>query len=221
MYFKILLNCILGYMTIEVEGYFIERFVNICNSKNIFLWNMKKINSTIIRVNIGIRDFKKLKSIIRKTKCRVKIRNKKGIPFILHKYKKRKIFFLLFTLIIITIIILSNFIWNIEITGNENIPTEEILAILQENNFKTGTSKIGLNTKSIVEQIRLNRQDVAWVGIETKGTNAIVKIVEADLKPDIIPEDEYCNIIATKDGMIVKVNALNRYSRSKGRRNSY
>lgn len=221
MYFKILLNCILGYMTIEVEGYFIERFVNICNSKNIFLWNMKKINSTIIRVNIGIRDFKKLKSIIRKTKCRVKIRNKKGIPFILHKYKKRKIFFLLFTLIIITIIILSNFIWNIEITGNENIPTEEILAILQENNFKTGTSKIGLNTKSIVEQIRLNRQDVAWVGIKTKGTNAIVKIVEADLKPDIIPEDEYCNIIATKDGMIVKVNALNRHSRSKGRRNSY
>ena len=221
MYFKILLNCILGYMTIEVEGYFIERFINICNSKNIFLWNMKKINSTIIRVNIGIRDFKKLKTIIRKTKCRVKIRNKKGIPFILHKYKKRKIFFLLFALIIITIIILSNFIWNIEITGNENIPTEEILAILQENNFKTGTSKIGLNTKSIVEQIRLNRQDVAWVGIEVKGTNAIVKIVEADLKPDIIPEDEYCNIIATKDGMIVKVNALNRYSRSKGRRNSY
>ena len=221
MYFKILLNCILGYMTIEVEGYFIERFVNICNSKNIFLWNMKKINSTIIRVNIGIRDFKKLKTIIRKTKCRVKIRNKKGIPFTLYKYKKRKIFFLLFTLIIITIIILSNFIWNIEITGNENIPTEEILAILQENNFKTGTSKIGLNTKSIVEQIRLDRQDVAWVGIEVKGTNAIVKIVEADLKPEIIPEEEYCNIIATKDGMIVKVNAQNRYSRSKGRRNSY
>lgn len=221
MYFKILLNYFLGYMTIEVEGYFIERFVNICNSKNIFLWNMKKINSTIIRVNIGIRDFKKLKTIIRKTKCRVKIRNKKGIPFTLYKYKKRKIFFLLFTLIIITIIILSNFIWNIEITGNENIPTEEILAILQENNFKTGTSKIGLNTKSIVEQIRLDRQDVAWVGIEVKGTNAIVKIVEADLKPEIIPEEEYCNIIATKDGMIVKVNAQNRYSRSKGRRNSY
>ena len=44
MYFKVLLNCILGYMTIEVEGYFIERFVNICNSKNIFLCNMKKIN---------------------------------------------------------------------------------------------------------------------------------------------------------------------------------
>ena len=63
MYFKILLAYILGYVNIEVEGYFIERFINICNSKKIFLWNMKRKHSTIIRVNIGIRDFKKIKEI--------------------------------------------------------------------------------------------------------------------------------------------------------------
>ena len=70
MYFQILLNYIMGYITIEIEGYFIERFINICNSKNIFLWNIKKINSTIIRVNIGIHNFKKLKTISKKTKCK-------------------------------------------------------------------------------------------------------------------------------------------------------
>ena len=66
MYFKILLAYILGYVNIEVEGYFIERFINICNSKKIFLWNMKRKHSTIIRVNIGIRDFKKIKEIVLK-----------------------------------------------------------------------------------------------------------------------------------------------------------
>ena len=34
-------------------------------------------------------------------------------------------------------------------------------------------------------------------GIELKGTNAVVKVVEATQRPDIIKEDEYCNIIAT------------------------
>ena len=29
------------------------------------------------------------------------------------------------------------------------------------------------------------------------------------MKPEIIPEDEFCNIVATKDAMIVKVNAQN------------
>ena len=29
------------------------------------------------------------------------------------------------------------------------------------------------------------------------------------MKPDIIKEEEYCNIVATKDAMIVKINAQN------------
>ena len=209
MYFKILLAYILGYVNIEVEGYFIERFINICNSKKIFLWNMKRKHSTIIRVNIGIRDFKKIKEIAKKTKCRVKIQKKRGIPFILHKYKKRKIFAIFFILLIIVVIALSNFVWNIEVIGNNKISAEEIIKDLADDNFKVGTSKTNLNTKNIIDKIRLKRSDLAWIGIEIKGTNAIVKIVEADLKPDIIKEEEYCNIVATKDAMIVKINAQN------------
>ena len=209
MYFKILLSYILGYVNIEVEGYFTERFINICNSKKIFLWNMKRKHSTIIRVNIGIRDFKRIKEIAKKTKCRVKIQKKKGIPFILHKYKKRKIFAIFFILLIIAVIALSNFVWNIEVIGNDKISAEEIIKDLADDNFKVGTSKTNLNTKNIIDKIRLKRSDLAWMGIEIKGTNAIVKIVEADLKPDIIKEEEYCNIVATKDAMIVKINAQN------------
>ena len=209
MYFKILLNIILGYVTIEVEGYFIERFINLCNNQKILLWNLKRTHSTRIIINVGLKDFKRLKPIAKKTKCRVKIQKKKGMPFLLHRYQKRKIFFAFFLLIILVITILSNFIWNIDITGNENISSEEIQKLLEENNFKIGKCKIGLTTKDLIQKIRLERSDIAWLGIEIEGTNATVKIVEADLKPDIIAEDEYCNLIATKDGMITKVIAQN------------
>ncbi len=209
MYLKILLGYLLGYVTVEIEGYFLERFLNLCNSQKIFLWKLKRTNSTTIKVNMNIRDFKKLKQIAKKTKCRVKIQNKKGFPFLLHRYKKRKIFAFCFLFILVCIFTLSNFIWNIEITGNETIKAEEIKAVLDQNNFKVGRCKIGLETKEIIQELRLQRDDIAWAGIEIKGTNAIVKIVEADLKPEIIEEEEYCNLVATKDAMIVKVTAQN------------
>ena len=209
MYFKILLYYILGYVQIEIEGYYIERFINFCNQRNILLWNLKKKNEAVATLNISIKDFKKIKSIAKKSRCKISIKRKKGIPFILNRYRKRKIFFFLLLLIIITIIILSNFIWNIEITGNNKISTEEIENILKENEFSTGKLKIGLNTKEIINQIRLEREDIAWIGIKISGTNAIVEIVEADLKPEIIDEDEYCNIVAKKEGMITKISAQN------------
>lgn len=209
MYLKVLLNYILGYLNIEIEGYYIEKFINLCNNKKIALWNLKREKTTILNANIGITDFKEIRKILKKTKCRVKIKNKKGLPFIFNKYKKRKIFLLLLAICIATIIALSNFIWNIEITGTNKINNDEIMQILEETNFKVGTLKSKADTKEAINKIRLERDDVAWVGIDIKGTNAVVEIVEADEKPEIINEEEYCNLVASRDGIISKVNAAN------------
>lgn len=198
-----------GYVDVVIEGYYIERFINICNTKQILLWNLKRKNSITLYASISIKDFKSLRSICKKTKCKLKIQNKKGIPFTLRKYKKRKIFLGLLFLIVIIVIILSNFIWNIDVEGNINIPREELLALAEENGLSVGKIKGGINTKEVINKIRLERDDVAWVGIDIIGTNAVIKVVEADAKPDIINEEEYCNIVADKDAMITKVIARN------------
>lgn len=209
MYIQILQNYIVGYVRIEVEGYFIERFINLCLNKGILLWNSNRKKSTLLEVSISIKDFRKIVKLAKQTKCKVKIKQKRGLPFLFHKYKKRKVFFLFLCFIILGILSLSNFLWNVEIIGNETISKEEIMQTLKEEGLAIGTLKHNIDTKEIVGKMRLNRNDLAWIGIELRGTNAIVKIVEADKKPDIIKEEEYCNIVATKAGMIVKVNALN------------
>ena len=205
----VLLSYILGYVNVVIEGYFIERFMNIARSKSILLWNNKREKSTILCTNISIKDFKIACKIAKQTKCRIKIKNKKGLPFLFNKYKKRKIFFILLFFIVIVIGVLSRFIWNIEITGNTNIHTNEIVETLKQEGLKVGVLKNKINTKDIINKMRLVRSDLAWIGIEIKGTNAVVKIVEAEKKPEIIKEDEYCNIVATKDGIITKINAIN------------
>ena len=209
MFLKILLNYIFGYVNISVEGYFIERFINICISKNVLLWNLKRKKSSFLYTNIGMRDFKKIKEIAKITKCRVKIQRKRGLPFLLNKYKKRKIFAISLAIILLLIFGTSNFIWNIEIVGNNTIKTSEIMKDLNENGLKTGMIKQKVNTKEVINNIRLKRNDIAWIGLNIKGTNAIVSIVESDKKPEIIDENEYCNIVTKKDGIITKINVQN------------
>ena len=67
--------------------------------------------------------------------------------------------------------------------------------------------KSSINTKDVISKVRLQRQDIAWIGIELKGTNAIVRIVKAEEKPEIIDEDEYCSIVSDKVGVITKISA--------------
>lgn len=200
---------LLGYVNIMVEGYFIERFINICVHKNILLWKMQREKSSILFTNVGMKDFKKIRKIAKETKCKVRIKQKRGVPFLLHKYKKRKIFFAFLIFLLAIIFLSSQFIWNIDITGNEKMETQEIQQWLQDNGLTIGKWKNKINQKEIVHKMRLEKEQLAWVGIEIKGTNAIVKVVEAEEKPVIINESEYCNIISQVDGMITRIKAQN------------
>ena len=209
MFVKVWLNYIIGYVNIKVESYFLERFINICISKKIFLWNIKRKKSTILYANISIKDYKRLKEITRKTKSRVKIESKKGLPFFFQKYRKRKIFLGFFILVLIGLIVTSNFIWNIEVLGNIKISREEIIQVLNKNGLKIGVSKNQIDTNLLINNVRLQRNDIAWIGISIKGTNAIIEIKETHEAPEILDKDEYCNIVSNKNANITKVNVQN------------
>ena len=127
----------------------------------------------------------------------------------LHKYKKRKIFVLFLLIMIIIITLSSNFVWNVEIKEENGQQLENIEEDIKKAGLETGKLKNNINMKEVINKIMLKRKDIAWIGIELKGTNAIVKIVKADEKPEIVDQDEYCNIVSNKSGIITKISAQN------------
>jgi len=207
MIVKTIQNYITGYLRISIEGYYIERFINICRKENIPVWNIKKEKDIRLAFNIKIKDFKKICKIAKTTKCKLKIKKKKGFPFILNRYKKRKIFAIFLILVIILIGMSSNYVWNIEVIEENGNNLENIMQNLNQSGLAVGKRKSEINTKEVINKVRLERNDVAWMGIELKGTNAIVKVVKSDEKPDIIDENEYCSIVADKAGIITKISA--------------
>ena len=209
MFIKILLKYILGYVRIKVEGYYIERFINICTTSKILIWSLKREKGVRLYLNIGIKDFFEAVKIAQKLKCKVRIIQKRGVPFFIHKYKKRKIFVI--TLLVITILIgiSTKYVWNINIQIDSNMEMSGIEEDVKEAGLNIGMKKDKINFQEITNKIRLKRNDISWIGIELKGTNAIVKVVKAKEAPEIVDEKEYSNIIAKKSGTITKIIAQN------------
>lgn len=209
MFIKIIFNYIIGYIRISIEGYYIERFINICGNEKITIWNLKRNKNVKLELNIGIKDLKKLAKIAKQTKCKIKIIKKKGLPFLFNRYRKRKLFFVFLLVIIIGLGISSNFVWNIQIVEEDKESIENLYQDVVESGLEIGKMKSKINTKDIINKVRLKRNDIAWMGIELKGTNAIVKVVKATAKPEIVDDNEYCNIVSDKQGIITKINAQN------------
>ena len=209
MFFKIMTSYIIGYVYVSIEGYYIERFINICTTSKILIWNLKREKGVRLYLNIGIKDFFEAVKIAKKLKCKVKITQKRGIPFLLHKYKKRKIFVI--TLLVVTILIgiSTKYVWNINIQIDSNMEMIGIEEDVKEAGLNVGMKKEKINVQEITNKIRLKRNDISWIGIELKGTNAIVKVVKAKEAPELIDEKEFCNIVAKKAGTITQIIAQN------------
>ncbi len=207
MIIKILISYVMGYLGITIEGYYIERFINMCRSNKVAIWHLKRNKEIQLSFRVNVRDFKEVCKIAKKTKCKIKITTKKGFPFFVHRYQKRKIFFILLFMMIVITMLSSNFVWNVDIREENGQELENLENDIEMAGLKIGEWKSKINTKEVINKIRLQRSDIAWLGIELKGTNAIVKVVKADQKPEIVKEDEFCNIISDKVGIITKINA--------------
>lgn len=205
MIFKWIYMFFSGYVTIIVEGFFIERFINICRNNNVILQDIEKTNNTYLKAKILKSDFKDIRHIAKKTKCKIKIENKKGLPFFVNKYRKRKIFAIAVLVIAIFIFISTKFIWNIEIIGNDKISSDEIIGLVSEFGISKGIPKKEIEPEKISNAIRLERDDISWIGITIKGTNAIITIKEAIETPEVIDKNEICNVVAKEDAIISKM----------------
>ena len=209
MLIKILIKYLLGYVRISIEGYYIERFINLCTTNKILIWNLKREKGVRLHFNIGIKDFYNAVAIAKKLKCKLKIERKRGLPFIINKYRKRKAFLFSLIVIIVVLYISSCYVWNIDIVVEDGLKLENIAEDVKNAGLETGMKKDNINVEEIVNKIRLKRNDISWIGISLKGTNAIVKVVKAKEAPELVDEKEYTNIIAKKAGTITQIIAQN------------
>lgn len=210
------LRDVIGVITVQIEGFFTERFINLCKINNIKIWDIRNIVKGVIRFKINIVDFKKLKKISKKTKCKVIIKEKKGLYFTYFKYRKRKLVFILIFLIILFSISFSTFIWDIDVIGNEHIQKEQILSSLKNSGVYIGKCKIGLDKKEVINSLRSKELDLSWAGIEIDGTKAILKVVEkTKFDENNVQESSIGDIVATKSGVITKIVAESGTSKYK------
>jgi len=195
-----------GYVHVRLTGYAPERFLNLCGSHDILIWNLKP-DENGYTFCISVKGFRRLKPILKKTRTTIRILHRVGAPFATFRYRKRKIFaggIFLFTALLYY---LSGFVWNIEINGNSYLSEEVILDFLSEERCSFGTKKSAIDSGALEERLRSRYSEVIWTSIKIYGTKMTV-----DIQENLLPEEQYekqddtvYDIVASKDGCIQEI----------------
>jgi len=201
-----LLSFIFGYVNILIRGDGLEKFLNMAASRGIFLWDIRRVGHNEILVKTRLSAIKPLRHIGRNTKTRFNFKNREGLPFMIHRIKKRKSVIIGAVFFLIGLYALSSFIWFIDIKGNRTLTREDILKITAEAGLRVGSVKFRVDQERVEKHIREGIPEISYVGVEISGTRATIEIAEKIIVKK--KESQPSNVVARKSGLIKEVLVL-------------
>ena len=202
MFFTRIFNFFRGYLIIRLTGARPERLFNMCARRSVIIWDAVRVSDSVIHFKISIRGFKLLRHIAPKTGCRIHIIAKRGLPSILHRYRQRKWFVIGLLSFAAVMVSLNQFVWEIEVVGNERVQTAEIKEKLSECGLKKGAYRGSVDEKRLKNEMLVKCPSLAWLWADKDGSRVIVEVKEKPPEPVMFDPDEYCNIISKKDAII-------------------
>lgn len=198
-------DSIRGVICFKISSEEPEKIINIIRNSYISCRNLRILHNDIFG-QVYRNDYEVLKEFAENNKAEIIQTEQKGIIFALNKYKKRIGFLLGILLGLALIIFLSNIVMVIEISGNEKVSDEQIIAILEDNDIYIGSFIPNIDFRQAEKRIIVVLDDLAWIGIRNTGCRVTVEVNEITPVPEMVPTNRPCNVVATKDAQIVYVN---------------
>ena len=201
-------NFLRGSVLVRVECAYPERIMNLCSVHDIPFWDIRwetPICFTLRTTRGGVGG---LRAVAEPVGARVEVLRRSGAPSLLLRLRRRYALLGGAALLLALLTASNFFIWDFEVTGNETVPTEEILRALERQGLTVGSPGLSVNQEQLRNHVLLELRDVSWLAVNVKGCVAHIRVVERHRPPPLVSEEEKTNVVAARDGLVTKVEAL-------------
>lgn len=193
-----------GYVRFRARGGFPERFINLCSNEGIPLWDISG-GKRELYASTTLRGYRNIRKCAKKSGMLPRIIKRAGLPFWLRSHKSRAGVLVGAVLSVSLIAVLSMFVWTIQVQGNEEVSTQEILAVFDEMGMHVGAQKRKIDVEKLKSDGLQKLPELSWLAVNIKGSAAVIEVRERVKAPQMAESGEPQNLVAACDGEIASV----------------
>lgn len=198
-----------GYLYVRLTGYSPERFFNLCGNAGIILWELHREETGYVFC-ISLRAFRRLKPMLRKSGTQIRILKRVGLPFLLFRYRKHHFFANGILAAFLFLMVMSRFVWSVEISGNYQYSTQLLTKFLAEEQIGYGVRKREIDCENAEVLLRNHFPDITWVSVRLSGTKLYVAVQErlpagnAEEEPALVASDLVTEVAGEVTSVLVR-----------------
>ena len=195
-----------GYLVVRFRGHQIENVLDHASRHGIKFWGVERLTTDIVIGRIGVHQFKTVRPLLWNRGVSAAILDRRGLPFAFHKLGRRVFFLLGLGTFCLVMLYLSGFIWFIEVNGNKDLSTHEIMNVVLDEGLHVGQRRRDFSTKSLESKLLAHFDSLAWVGVSLQGTKVQIDVVE---RSTFAPASSQTgDVVSVRDGLITELFVL-------------
>jgi len=171
-----------GYVDVVVHGRYPERFINMAIYNGMVLWDVRRSREAVY-MKMSIPSFLAVRPLARATHCRVHVTGRHGMPFRVQSMRRAGAMSWGVAGFFVVLYVLSSVIWSVHVAGLVTLDPDVVLEAAYTHGLRAGTWKFGLDLAEINRELLLDIPQLAWAGVEIRGSVAIVHVLERAMVP--------------------------------------
>lgn len=182
-------------------GGFPEKMTSELLAEGVVLRNVRLTGSEISGVCSPF-DYYKTAKTARKNGILLRVKKRRGLYFLLSRYKTRSGLYAGFLAFMMIISIGKTHVRDIDVTGD--VPREQALRILEECGIKEGAALSELNFSKAEQRLMLEIENCAWVDVSREGFRVTAQVKKGTETP-VVEGKNPRNITASRPARIISM----------------
>ena len=199
-------------LELEIQGAAPLRCLNRWTAADVAFSRVEMPDPMLLRCRIWASDYPAALREARRAQCELKLLRRWGLPTLLVRLRARPVLSLGILLVLALALFLQNFVWFVEISGNERVSDGEILQGLYEEGVRFGAWGPGLDSEMLKNRMLNRIPALRWLAVNREG--GVVTVLTAERQEETQPEPKFpaANLVASRDGLVRELNALNGFA---------
>ena len=164
-----LLKWMRGVATVKIRGESPEDCLNLFAEHQLSFWCIQLIGSREITLQIYNADLETAGGLALSSCCDLTLLQRCGFPQITRKILHRPVLIMGILLAAILPFLLQNFVWSVDVRGDDPYTNRKILQLLQEQGIGFAANATALDSQQIKLDLLRQLPDLSWMAVNRNG----------------------------------------------------
>lgn len=196
-----------GMVTLELVSADIPECLRQINAAAIAITNLRTMDELCARFDIHRTDFSAVQKLVTRRGDRLQILRRRGLYWQFQALRRRKLLVMSVLLLALGVSFLPSRIFFIEVSGNTQVPTRQILEAAAESGVRFGAARRSVRSEKLKNALLEKIPQLKWAGIQTNGCTAVITVRERTTTQLVQNPAPASHIVAARDGVIVSCTA--------------